>query len=70
MSTRKDPDIIIECCFDTTQQMWKFKTIRTDKVRANNVRVVTDTVEVIGENLSTGELLHYFPPRKHTPQHH
>jgi len=68
MSTRRDPELIIECCFDSKEQMWKFKMIRTDKVRANNIRVVTDTVEVIAENLNTGELLQQFAPRRTTPQ--
>jgi len=57
MSAQKDQNfLIVEVCFDLNHKMWKFKMIRTDKAKANHIRVVEHTVKVIHENLGLTEL--------------
>jgi len=57
MSTQKNPNLIIElCCLDISKNLWKFKMIRTDKARANHIRVVENTEAVLKENIGEEEL--------------
>jgi len=70
LSVQKDPNLIIEVCFDVKNAQWKFKMIRTDKAKANHIRVVTNTVDVIHENINEKDLLKFFPPKKSQPHPH
>lgn len=61
----KDPKtvVIVELVYDLIVQQWKLKMIRTDKNRANFIKVVTDTVRSVGEHISVDDLRRYFAKR-------
>lgn len=61
----KDPKtvVIVELVYDLVAQKWKLKMVRTDKNRANYVRVVSDTIKSVNEHIGTEDLKRYFAKR-------
>jgi hypothetical protein len=57
--------VIVECVYDNKSLKWKLKMVRTDKNRANHIRVVQNTMEVIQENLGLEDLKKYFSGHSH-----
>lgn len=55
---RKTNIIIVECSFDFWTGEWNYKMIRTDKSKANFIRIVFDTLEAVCENITSQELMY------------
>jgi len=64
LSVQKEPDLVMELCFDLKSLNWKFKCIRTDKAKANFKTTVTSTLQAIDENLTEKDLLAMWPPKE------
>jgi len=69
MSAQKESSCVVEVCYSAKESVWKFKCIRTDKNKANHIRTITNTMDVIKENLSVKELVSMFSSGQLTPQH-
>jgi len=54
---QKNESAIIECGYNRLYGMWKYVTIRPDKVKPNFVRVVFETLEAISEAITKEEVI-------------